>query len=133
MFLGFNVQGSHKPPRRRFLGCARFPLDRFVSRDTRRNLPGKLVTPLVRLGAEIEELQLNADVIQGGEIRVQLRGADGRIVHGYALEDCEEIYGDELARVVRWKKGTDVSALAGKTVRLKVFLRDGDLYSFRFR
>jgi len=33
---------------------------------------------------------------------------------------------------VSWKGGTDVSGLAGKPVRLRVRLKDADLYSFRF-
>ena len=41
-------------------------------------------------------------------------------------------YGDQIDRVVSWKSGTDVSQLAGKPVRLKVELKDADLYSFRF-
>lgn len=47
------------------------------------------------------------------------------------LQD-DRLYRDQINRVVSWKSGTDVSQLAGKPVRLKVELKDADLYSFRF-
>ncbi|MCY4411724.1 MAG: hypothetical protein OXC27_14805 [Caldilineaceae bacterium] len=40
--------------------------------------------------------------------------------------------GDDLARVVRWADGPDVSQLAGIPVRLRFELKDADLVSFRF-
>jgi hypothetical protein len=39
---------------------------------------------------------------------------------------------DDIDRVIRWKSGSDVSALAGKPVRLKFDLRDADVFSFWF-
>jgi HAMP domain-containing protein len=38
----------------------------------------------------------------------------------------------EIDRKVTWKSGTDVSALAGKPVRLRFVMRDADLYSIKF-
>jgi hypothetical protein len=51
---------------------------------------------------------------------------------GFTLSDCEEHFGDSLARTVVWKSGHDVSSLAGKPVRLLFVLKDADVYSFRF-
>jgi hypothetical protein len=34
---------------------------------------------------------------------------------------------------VTWKQGSDVSTLAGKPIRLRLALRDADLYAFGFR
>ncbi len=48
------------------------------------------------------------------------------------MSDCSLLYGDQIDRVVSWKAGTDVSKLAGEPIRLKVELKDADLYSFRF-
>ena len=53
-------------------------------------------------------------------------------VTGFALDDCVEVLGDDLARVVRWADGPDVSRLAGIPVRLRFELKDADLFSFRF-
>lgn len=53
-------------------------------------------------------------------------------VPGFALDDCNLLHGDQLDRTVSWKANTDVSQLAGQTVRLKFELKDADLYSFHF-
>jgi len=79
------------------------------------------------------ELEINYATSAVGSVRCALLDESGAPLEGYALEDCEEIYGDQLGRVVRWKGSTEVGALAGKTLRLQVALRDADLYSFRFR
>ena len=52
---------------------------------------------------------------------------------GFTLADCGEIYGDEIERVVSWKGNSDLSKLASTPVRLRFVIRDGDLYSIRFR
>ena len=91
---------------------------------------GELVTkPLVFDGGN---LTLNAATSAAGSIQVELQDAAGKPIAGYALADCPEIFGDELARVVRWRKGGDVRPLSGKPVRLRFVLKDADLYSFQF-
>jgi hypothetical protein len=66
--------------------------------------------------------------LKGGE----LQDTDGTPLPGHTLDDCEETFGDALERPVVWKAGADVSALAGKPVRLRFALKDADLFSFRF-
>ena len=40
---------------------------------------------------------------------------------------------DEIARVVSWQNKSDLSSLAGRPVRVRMQLKDADVYSFRFR
>jgi len=40
--------------------------------------------------------------------------------------------GNWVSREVAWKRGTEVSALAGKPIRLCVVMKDADLHAFRF-
>jgi len=77
-------------------------------------------------------LEINYSTSAPGSVRVELQDADGKALPDFALEDCGEIFGDEIARDVAWSGGSDLSALAGGPVRLRVVLRDADLYSFRF-
>ena len=51
---------------------------------------------------------------------------------GFRLRDCEPLVGDHIERAVRWKGGRSVGEFAGKRVRLRCVLEDGDLYSLRF-
>ena len=49
------------------------------------------------------------------------------------LADCPEKFGDEIEGVMNWNAGSGVGELAGRSVRLRVVLKDADLYAFRFR
>lgn len=77
-------------------------------------------------------LTLNAATSAAGSIQVEIQDGEGQPIPGYALADCPEIFGDDLAHVVRWREGGDVRPLSGKTVRLRFVLKDADLYSFQF-
>jgi len=77
-------------------------------------------------------LILNMSTSALGGMRVEIQEPDGTLVAGHGLQDCDEIFGDEIERVVTWQGSSDVSRLAGKPVRLRFCLRDADLYSFRF-
>ena len=77
-------------------------------------------------------LSLNFSTSAAGGMFVQLEQIDGTPWPGFALEDCREIIGDEIARNVLWKDGTDVSALAGKIVRIRIVMNDADIYSLKF-
>ena len=44
------------------------------------------------------------------------------------------MFGDEIAGTIGWRDdGANIGALAGQTVRMRVELRDADLFAFRFR
>ncbi|MBI3462461.1 MAG: hypothetical protein HY000_05285 [Planctomycetes bacterium] len=91
---------------------------------------GELVTkPLLFRG---RKLVLNYATSAAGSVQVELLDATGKTLPGFALADCPEIYGDEIEGIVGWKSGSDVSSLAGKPLRLRLVLRDADVYSMRF-
>jgi len=92
---------------------------------------GQFVTKPITF--EGKELLLNFSTSAAGSIRVEVQGADGKPIKGFALADCADIFGDTIQRVVTWKGGSDVGKLAGKPVRLRFELKDADLYSIRFR
>jgi len=91
---------------------------------------GEMVTkPLTFSGSP---LRLNYATSDAGSVRVEIQDATGRAMDGFALDECPEIVGDEIERVVRWQSGSDVGALAGTPIRLRFLLRDADLYALRF-
>ena len=65
-------------------------------------------------------------------MKVELQDAAGKPLPGFSLADCPEIFGDKIDGVVRWKAGEDLSGWSGKPVRLRVQLRDAELFAFRF-
>ncbi|NPV46818.1 MAG: hypothetical protein HPY69_07660 [Armatimonadetes bacterium] len=63
---------------------------------------------------------------------MELQDETGAPIPGRSLAGREEIMGDGIDRVVSWRDGSDVSALAGRAVRLRFVLREPDLFSMRF-
>lgn len=77
-------------------------------------------------------LHINFSTSAAGGIRVGLQDIGGEAIPGFGLADCQEQIGNEIAREVSWKGGADVSGMAGRPVRMRVALKDADLYAFRF-
>jgi hypothetical protein len=77
-------------------------------------------------------LSLNFATSAAGSLRVELQDSQGKPLPGYALDDCEELFGDTIDRRVTWKMMSDLSSIAGQTVRVRFVLRDADLFSFQF-
>ena len=89
-----------------------------------------LTRPLRFLG---NELVLNYATSAAGGIWVEVQDRKGEPIPGRTLDDCPEIIGDEIERVVRWKEGPALGRLQGTVVRLRFVMKDADLYSIRFR
>jgi hypothetical protein len=68
----------------------------------------------------------------GGALRVEIQDAGGKPLPGRSLDGCDEIFGDRIEGTVRWRAGEDLSRWAGSAVRLRVRLRDAELFAFRF-
>lgn len=91
---------------------------------------GEFVTkPLTFEGAE---LTLNYSTSAVGSIAIEIQDAQGHPLPGYTLDDCEEIYGDEIEHAVEWKRGRDLTHLADQRVRFRFVMKDTDLYSLCF-
>ena len=104
-------------------------LDGFVSV----NAPlsgGELLTKQIQFTGK--HLTLNFSTSAAGGIRVELQDTNGKPLPGFALQDCSPIFGDTIERTVAWGEGNDVSKFAGKPIRLRIELKDADLYSFQF-
>jgi hypothetical protein len=74
------------------------------------------------------ELALNYATSAAGGVVVEVQDAGGR-----ALARSEELFGDELDGVARWPEGARLADLAGQPVRLRIALRDADVFAFQFR
>jgi hypothetical protein len=93
---------------------------------------GEFTTPSLKFSGR--ELVLNLDTSAAGLLRCELLDEQGAALEGYKLADCDMIHtANEIDRLVKWHRQSDVSALAGKPVRLRVAFRDTDLYAFQFR
>ena len=78
------------------------------------------------------ELEINYSTSAAGEIRIELQDEDGQPLPGFSLEDSEIIIGNEIKRIVSWKGNTNVASINSTPVRLRIYLKDADLYSLKF-
>lgn len=91
---------------------------------------GEFVTKPLRFTGN--QLLLNFATSAAGSIRVEIQDEAGKSLDGYSVNDCIEILGNSLERTVAWKKGSDVSAQAGQTVRLRFVMREADVFAIQF-
>lgn len=123
-YLEHNYVSSHNVMR------ATIRTDGFVSVHAGGS-PGTMTTkPITFTG---KEMVINYSTSGAGGVRVELQDAAGKPLPGFSLDDCPVRYGDDIEWVVKWNGGSDVSELAGRPVRIRFELDDGDLYSIRFR
>lgn len=91
---------------------------------------GELLTrPLTFQG---RQLTLNFATSAAGSLQVELQSADGRPLPGFELRNCRVLIGDRIDYPVSWKENNRLAELAGQPVRLRVVMKDADLYSLRF-
>ena len=79
------------------------------------------------------QLVLNFESSAAGELRVELQDVNGALIDGFSAADCELIFGNEIDGEVRWTGDRDLSELAGQKVRMRIEMKDADLYSYQFR
>ena len=109
------------------IALAKLRLDGFVSMNT--DATGTLTTkPLAMTG---DQLVINADAKEGS-IRVEILNEDNLPIAGFSKEDAVPVDKDAIRQTVRWKQGSDVSPLAGKTISLRFYLDRSRLFAFQF-
>ncbi|MEZ6049321.1 MAG: hypothetical protein R3C11_27835 [Planctomycetaceae bacterium] len=66
-----------------------------------------------------------------GKLAVEVLDEQRQAIPGFTLEDCNTISADSLEQPVTWKEHQDLTALAGKEIRLRFHLINTRLYSYR--
>ena len=90
---------------------------------------GTLTTkPVVFSG---DKLVLNYSTSTKGSIKAELLDENGEVIPGFEAKACLGLVGDRIAQEITWRKG-DVSTLKGQVVKIRFYLTDCDLYSYRF-
>ena len=111
------------------VGVVRQRLDGFVSASAGPEGGWLWTPPLVFRG---NRLRLNIDTGAFGTALVELQDANGKLIPGFTLADCEEVCGNFIDQAVYWKGKPDVSALAGRPVRIRIELKRARLHAFQF-
>ena len=104
--------------------------DGFISVSAGNN-EGQFTTPPLKVVGR--RLQLNVDTSATGIVRVACLDSAGKPLPGYALEDCDIIHtANEINRVVTWRGVSDAPAPRDGILRLRIALRNADVYAFQF-
>ena len=93
--------------------------------------PGELVTLPLRFSGK--ELVVNYATSAGGSVRIELQDSAGQPLPGFRLSDCRNLVGDAIEQLVSWAQGSDLSAQAGKTVRVRFVMQEADVFALQFR
>ena len=104
-------------------------IDGFVSLNASLSGGGITTKPISFEGSD---LSLNFSASAAGSVRVEVQDAAGNPIDGFSADECREVLGDSLDRIVKWESGKRVGSLAGRPVRLRFIMSDCDIYSFRF-
>ena len=107
------------------IGLGKLRLDGFFSLDAGQQ-PGTLVTKPLRLSHA--DLRVNADA-SDGSLRISILDADGTPLAPWTRENCIPITTDSVRHHVQWRGAPKLSALAGRTVRLKFEFIQAELYA----
>ena len=78
------------------------------------------------------KLLLNFSTSAAGGIRIEVQDKVGKVIPGFSLFECHEVIGNEIEREVSWDSDADLSSLAGKEVRLRMMMKDVDLFALKF-
>ncbi len=88
---------------------------------------GTLTTRTVRFKGKHLFVNAHAD---GGELRAEVLDAKGNVIAPFSREKCNPVGVDKTRAPVTWKGADDLSAVAGKAVKLRFHLRNSRLYAF---
>ena len=128
--LYFYVSGRNRSAEfwdgRASTGLATLRRDGFASMDAGET-PGVLTTRPVRFTGKYLFVNVDAD---GGELRVEVLGADGKVIEPLTRQNSVAVGADKMLQRVDWKGVKDLSTVAGRPVRFRFHLRNGRLYAF---
>jgi hypothetical protein len=68
-----------------------------------------------------------------GEVRVEIVRANHKKLPGFKFEDADPLTASGVDQVVSWNGSSDLSQLAGKSIKLRFYFKNSKLYSFQFR
>ena len=128
---GIDEPEVHDPDRHvRFaLGMAKLRREGIASLDGSKQREGYVITrPVMSDG---DRLMINARCRDGGSIRVEVVDLNDRVMGGSSLDGCDPFTEDSTAHVVTWSGDPEVRG-PGEWRKLAFYLRDAEIFSFRF-
>jgi hypothetical protein len=114
------------------LGLATMRRDGYAGLYSTRHREGIVVTrPLISLGTKLE---INARCAPGGYVRVEVADHTDEVIEPCSRDSCDPFTGDSVRHTVTWNGEAGIPTTHGRGTwrKLRFFLRDAELFSFRF-
>ena len=124
------------------VGLATMPLDGFVSLDGVRGAPSRDVAPYSEMvtrsfGFAGTRLSVNVQAaLQGAgpaELRVEVLEPNHHRIDEFQFDDADPIIQSGQSQVVSWNGSSDLSAMAGRPIKLRFYFKNCKLLSFQFQ
>ena len=114
-------------PRTMSIGLATLRLDGFASIDASFD-GGSITTRPVMIGGETLSLNVKSDY---GQVLVELLDEEGRPIPGYTREECLPLQVDSVDARVAWREKGSLREVKEEPVKVKFYLFNARLYSYR--
>lgn len=113
------------------IGLAVVPRDRFVCLQPEDGERGEIVTRSLRFSGS--RLHLNMELAGNGpgDLKVEILDPAYFPLPGYTVADADRLTRSGLDNLVTWNGNPDISRLAGRPIKLRFYLRNAKLFSFR--
>lgn len=108
----------------------RLRVDGFVSLNAGVATGSVTTRVLKRSGGNLE---FNLSTSAGGAFQVEVCDENGKALPGYRFADMKPFYGDKIAFVPEWKGGKKFADLPPGNFKLRLRMRECDLYSISFK
>lgn len=118
------THGGPVPPKKISIGLAKWRLDGFVSLDAGEK---EGVVETVPISNRSGQLFINADAAKG-QVKVEVLDAEGKVLPGYAADDCVPIRSDAVDQEIRWRDHGELPQ--GAPFRLRFLVQHASLYSY---
>ena len=114
------------------IGLAVVQRDRFVCIQPTKGNTGEVVTRSMRPSGK--KLILNMQIAEGrnGEVKVEIMDPAHWPVSGFALGDADPLTKSGLDITATWKGSDNIGSVAGKPIKLRISLKNAQLFSVRF-
>jgi len=114
-------------PRTMAIGLATLRVDGFASVSASFD-GGRLTTTLLRSSSDELALNLKADY---GRVLVECLDEEDRVLPGYGKEDCVPLQVDAVEARVQWREKGNLKLLRERPFKLRFYLYNARLYSYR--
>ncbi len=75
------------------------------------------------------DIRINAEVAEGGSVRLEMLDADARPIPGYEMDRCLPIRGDSTGHPVNWEGAPGGAAIVDRPVRWRLSATKAKVYS----